>query len=372
MPLLLYCFVCFVAFGVVLVLVGANQADMARDLSLDLTRTGLLASVLALGIGVGVVGAGPLYDRLPRRPLFVLSLGIAGLALLAVSPSMGFSRWIAQLALIGVGIGAYDTLINASVVERFGTSASRPMTLVHAGAAVGAIAGPFAVAGLAASGHWTDSFRATGAVHLGLAAVALVVPFPAPIRRSRPAHAPAAGSGLSLAILPFAAVAFAYVGIEAALTVFAEPYAAALGLDTVRGGRAISAAWLGLLIGRVGLAVLPRLGLGALGGAGLLGAAVIALAIGGRVPAIELAFFAVGLPLGCVYPVMIALAGQRFPERPGTAAGVAAGAGALGGFAVPWLTGALGDGLGAPLALASLALWSLLITGAAASARQLR
>ena len=60
-------FTAFLAFGVVLVLLGASQADLAEALSLDLARSGLLGSVLALGIGVGVVGAGPLFDRYPRR-----------------------------------------------------------------------------------------------------------------------------------------------------------------------------------------------------------------------------------------------------------------------------------------------------------------
>ena len=36
----------FVAFGVVLVLPGAHQADLARALGLDLARSGLLASVV--------------------------------------------------------------------------------------------------------------------------------------------------------------------------------------------------------------------------------------------------------------------------------------------------------------------------------------
>jgi fucose permease len=365
--LLVYCFASFIVFGIVLVLVGANQTDMARDLDLDLARTGLLASALALGIGAGVVGAGPLYDRYPRRPLFVLSMGIAGIALVGVTAEMGFGRWIAHLVVIGVGIGAYDTLINASVVQRFGVRSSRPMTAIHSAAAIGAIAGPFLVAAVVSDGHWTGSFRWTGAAHLALAGLALVVAFPTPERSV--GTGPRRGLGPS--ILPFALIAFAYVGIEAALTVFAEPYAGFLGLDPQRGGRAISAVWLGLLIGRLAVLALPAaldtrlmLGVGVASGAILLGG------IGWRLEAVEAVFFAVGCALGCVYPLMIALAGQRFPDAPGTAAGVAAGVGALGGFAVPWLTGALGDAFDAGFAIASLALWSLLIAVAAAAARR--
>jgi fucose permease len=370
--LLLYCFVSFIAFGVVLVLVGANQNDMARELDLDLTRTGMLASALALGLGVGVLGAGPLYDRLPRRPLFALSMLLAGAALLSVDSSMSFARWLAQLALTGIGIGAYDTLINASVVERFGTGASRPMTLVHAGAAVGAIAGPFAVEALAAAGDWTASFRWVGMAHFGLAGVALALRFPTPVRRAAAGSRRREAARIGTAVLPYAAVAFAYVGIEGALIVFAEPYAGSLGLDPSRGARAISAVWLGLLIGRLGVLALRELDARLLAGVGLAAGALLLGAVGSGLTAIEGVFFALGLPLGCVYPVMISLAGQRLPERPGLTAGSVAAAGALGGFAVPWLTGALGDELGAGAALASLALWSLLITGAAAAAARLR
>jgi fucose permease len=368
--LLAYCFVSFVAFGIVLVLVGANQADMARDLDLDLSRTGLLASALALGIGAGVVGAGPLYDRLPRRPLFVLSMFVAGVALVSVTPTMGFGRWIGHLIVIGLGIGAYDTLINASIVQRFGSRSSRPMTAIHSAAAVGAIAGPFLVAAVVSTGHWTESFRWTGAGHLALAGLAFAVGFPAPERAAR---ATTPRRVLGIAILPFALIAFAYVGIEAALTVFAEPYADFLGLGAQRGSLAISSVWLGLLIGRLAVLILPAdLDSRLLGVAGIASGAILLGGIGWRLEAVEGVFFAVGCCLGCVYPLMIALAGQRFPHAPGTAAGVAAGAGALGGFAVPWLTGALGDGIDAGFAVASLALWSLLIALAAAAAMRFR
>ena len=48
----------FFTFGIVLVLPGANQSELARDLGLDLRQTGLLASALSLGLMFGVVCAG--------------------------------------------------------------------------------------------------------------------------------------------------------------------------------------------------------------------------------------------------------------------------------------------------------------------------
>jgi nitrate/nitrite transporter NarK len=67
---------------------------------------------------------------------------------------------------------------------------------------------------------------------------------------------------------------------------------------------------------------------------------------------------------------MIALAGQAWPAARGTAAGLAAGAGALGGVAVPWVTGVAGDAAGITLAVGSLALWCGAIAVAAVWARR--
>lgn len=356
-------FASFLGFGILLVLVGANQAELARDLDLDLSRSGLLSAALALGIGVGVVAAGPLFDRYPRRPLFLAAVLLVAGSLLSVDRSLGFGRTFLHVAIAGLGAGAYDTLLNAAVVERFHERAARPMLLLHSGATLGAVLGPFAIGGI---GDWTASFHWTGVGHLLLAAWALCGRFPAP--RSRPVPR----SVFSRELLPFAAVAFAYVGVEAAVTIFAVPYAGgALGLDAERGRFAISAFWLGLLGGR--LALLTRRGAT---GATLLVAAGVAsgvlLAVGAVAGwgGIEPFFAAVGLALGGVYPVMIALAGARFPEARGTAAGLAAGAGALGGFAIPWLHGAIGDVAGAAAAVGGLAFWCLAVASAGAVARR--
>ena len=250
------CFSAFFAFGVVLVLIGANQASLAAELGLDLAQSGLLASSLALGLGVGVVVAGPLFDRYPRRPLFVGSALLAAAALLGVEREMSYARWLAHAALAGAGIGLYDTLINAVVVQRYEERAARPMLAVHAAATLGAMLGPPLVGWIAAAHHFTASFAAAGWLHVAIAAWAACVPLPGPAPRAAGKAGPCKGSGGAFAIgplLPLAAIAFAYVGVESSVTVFAIPYATgARGLDAARGQLGISAFWLGLLVGRVG------------------------------------------------------------------------------------------------------------------------
>ena len=78
------------------------------------------------------------------------------------------------------------------------------------------------------------------------------------------------------------------------------------------------------------------------------------------------------MALGCVYPLIMALVGDRVRHARGLAAGLAAGAGALGGTAVPWLTGALGDAQGVAAGVGSLAAWCVSIALGATLARGVR
>ena len=61
---------------------------------------------------------------------------------------------------------------------------------------------------------------------------------------------------------------------------------------------------------------------------------------------------------------------QRFPHACGTATGLAGGAGTIGGFAIPWITGTIGDGVGIAIAMGSLGVWSLAIALGSEGARR--
>jgi len=362
----------FLLFGVMLVLVGANQAELARDLELDLAGSGLLVSLLSVGLGVGVLGAGPLVDRVPRRPLFVASALVAAAALLSIDRSMGLSRAGLHLAAIGVGLGVYETLLNVVVGELHGARAAKPLSFVHSAATLGAMSGPALAVWLAALADWSWSFRALGVGHLLLAAAAFAVPFPPPARTAHAAGPGLLPPGAARALLPFALISFAYVGVETALSVLAVPYATqALGLPEAHGVAAISALWAGLLAGRLAL-LLARGAIDAryLVLAGAAGALVLGAGVAVRLAPIELLFGATGAALGLVFPLMVALVGERAGPARGTATGLVVGAGALGGFTLPWLHGALGDVAGPAFAVGTLAAWAALVAAAAWSVKR--
>ena len=352
----------YFCLGLVLILLGANQADLARDLDLDLSRTGMLASAFAVGMLIGMTGAGLLYDRLPRRPLFVATIALTAIPLFGFGPNGSFPEALFLFAVIGLGSGAYDTLFNAAIAERYRERSAKPMTVLHAGTAIGAIIGPLLVVAIATRWHWTRSFHSMGIAHLALAAAALFVRFPESTRTADASKADAHAI-FSKAIIPFVVVAFAYLGLETAMAVFAVPYATdGLALKVIHGQTAISGMWLGLMAGRLGTLLLR----GNLDGRVLIGSGILCcatIAIGAAVGSGQIAilYFCVGFALGPVFPLTLALVSQRFPHALGSVIGLAAGAGSTGCFVVPWLTGAIGDQVGITYAVKWLSVWAIAI-----------
>lgn len=371
--MLAFCAAAYFLFGIVLVLLGAIQADMARDLQLDLAQSGLLVSFLMLGLGVGVVAGGPLFDRCPRRPAFVGAMLLAGASLLCMSPGLRFPLWLLLIAVAGVGAGTYETLVIGAVTERYATRSFRVLVALHACVTAGAVTGPIMVDWIATRFHWSANFTGLGAGHVALAAAALIAPLPSRAQSAR-LGSEAGDSLFSVAFLPFAVMFFAYIGIETSLTIFALPYATdALSLDAQRGRAAISALWFGMLLARLTLATLRgSRGAGSLAAFASLAALIVAAATIFRWSTIELFYLASGATIGAIFPLLVALTAQRFPHARGTSAGLAIGVGSIGGFAVPWLTGALGDAVGVNAAIGSLVVWPALIAVIAASRREAR
>jgi FHS family glucose/mannose:H+ symporter-like MFS transporter len=368
----------FLLFGAVLVLVGASLDDIRAQQDLDLTRAGLLVSSLMTGLGIGVLAGGPLVDRLPRRPLFFAAASATGAALLAVAPDQGFWTLFALLVVAGAGGGLFETILNTVAIDRYGRESVRMVSLLHSGASVGAMLTPLAILWWARSSgdaDWTVAFRVTGALHLLLALLATLTPLGSPIGAAARSSPESPGRILTPTVILLCVACFAYVGVESALTGLAIPYArGALELAPDRGRSAISVFWLGLLAGRLLFAARAG-GLDDARAATVMGGiagALLAFGVGFAWGALELMLAGVGLALGGCFPLLVTLAGRWTPQAPATGVSVVAGVGSAGGFAVPWLTGFVGDAAGVAFAVGTLALWSGVIAVAALLAQALR
>lgn len=368
----------FLAFGTLLVLFGASATEIIRALQLDYADFGLLGSMLSLGLGIGIVVAGPMTDRLPRRPLYIASCLMVIVATTTLGPQTTYDRLIIHMIAIGLGAGFYETVLNTVIVEEFGGSAGRRLLFIHSGASFAACVVPLLI-GFAreiSSLPWHETFWLAGLLHVPLiVAASFMTMKPTPrhsvLQPALPDDSSRTHANNEITLAAICLATFAYVGVESALTIFVVDHATTdLGLGSVRAARTISAFWGGLLVGRLASGLSPRSPAAGTTALFALSGAALVLAFGlGAFDEPELAMAAAGLALGGVFPVMIALAGLTLPSSPATAVGLAGGLGSLGGFVVPWCTGRLANTDGLPFAIASLGGWLLLLAAAAATVR---
>lgn len=384
----------FLAFGALLVLFGSNATEIIERLDLDYNQFGLVASMLSLGLGIGILSSGPLIDRLPRRPLYVgACLLVAGSAL-SLGAETTYTWLLGASFCIGLGAGFYETLLNAVIVEESGLGAPRRLLFIHAAATLGASLTPFIIGLLRVPLDlaWYDTFRAAGAAHLALLfGVALLPPTKASAQTPPPGAQPrdpeiseSSSQGEPrdavrdpdarrrgrLLLATICVVTFAYVGVESAYTFFIADYAQnQLGLAPGRATGIVGFFWSGLLVGRLAIGLSTREP-NAMTTASL---ALVACAIsvgffaGYPLPLlpIEATIALTGFCLGGVFPIMIGAAGGALPDSAGTAVGLAGGLGSLGGFLIPWWTGTLATSTSLATGMGSLAGWLFLLAAAA-------
>lgn len=371
----------FLAFGALLVLYGANASELIETLGLDYEEFGRVGAMLSLGLGVGIIVAGPLIDRFPRRPLFLGACGLVLVATTTLGPGTSYGALLAHTVAIGFGAGFYETVLNALIVEDLGPRAPRRLVFVHAAATAAAAATPLLFEAMRSASplFWYDTFRLAGAAHALLILGAVFVPMTGPRGHAAPTtatmHAAPRRSDDRRTLYAVCLACFAYVGIESAITLFVADHATtALGLDEARAARTISAFWGGLLVGRLAIGLSPRpIGGGTIAALAAVAAVLVVLFGQGAIGTPEGAMAGVGFFLGGVFPVMIGLAGLTLPSAPGLAVGLAGGLGSLGGFVVPWTTGTIAQATDLSFGLTTLGLWlGLLVAGGAVAHHRLR
>ena len=328
---------------------------------------GLVYLAYAIAYMSGSFAGGTLTERLGRRivlggAVLIHAAGIAGFGL-----APGWEIFVVAALVAGFGAGALDGGANGLVLDVYREGRGRAMNLLHMSFSIGALAAPLIVGTLVEAGaRWQSIAVATGAVVALLAVAYAVLPMPSG-RHAKGVAEPAAADGaqigrsllagplllLGIAIATYVA---AEVGVSNWVVRFLEP--APLTTATL----ALSLFWAGLTVGRlVSSVIADRFDhlwftvVCALAMAALVAVAVLAPAL----PVSIAAFAAAGMAAGPIFPMIVAIGGERNPERSAAVGGSLVGMAVIGSVVYPPAMGFLSVTIGLTAAMLGNALLAL-------------
>jgi fucose permease len=313
---------------------------------------GVFFFVNAIASVGGSIGGGLLTERIGRRTVLTVGVGLiaVGLTMLATAPT--WTVFLAAAVPLGLGFGTIDGGMNGLVLDMYTEGRGRALNLLHLALSLGALASPLFV------GRLVDAGMGWQIVILGsaLAAVPLAIAF-ALVRlpSGRHEHAPGASpvrTGLALPLILLAVAIACYVGAEIGVSNWLVRYleAASLTLAT----SALALFWACLALGRL---VSARLGdrfdhaWFAAACSIVAAAALVAAVAVPALPASIVLFGVVGFAFGPVYPLIVAVAGDRYPARSAAVTGFLSGTAVIGAIVYPPVMGfvSVGAGLGAAM-----------------------
>jgi fucose permease len=309
----------------------------------------------------GSWGGGFLTERIGRKvvlstAVLLIAFGLAGLA---TAPT--WALFLLATIPNGLGAGAVDGGANGLVLDLYPTSRGRALNLLHLFFSLGALASPLFIGRLLEAGvGWQAIILATGVAAIPIAVALAITHLPSGRHARSPAEDRANGTPRLTPAWPLVALAVAIacyvaseVGVSNWLVRFLEQ--ATIGLAT----SALALFWAGLALGRLASAAWSDRFDHARFAATAALISSIALAAAAVVPSLPASIFlfgVVGFAFGPVYPLIMAVAGDRFPGRAAAVSGFLAGVAVLGAIVYPPVMGFLSVAAGLGVAMIGAAI----------------
>jgi len=349
---LVVAFAGFILIGISAGVSGVLLPSQMSDYRIDKVVVGLQFFTFSSGYLLSGVANGALIRRLGERAH--LSLGAAVFVGTAIGIGLrpGFGVFLAATVLLGFGTGILDAGLNTFVGNLPGHTAL--LNYLHAFFGVGALIGPQVGTLLLHAGRpWPDTYLLVGLIAVPVL-IGLATLYPSRLPPAPDAHAAPLSAALRRrSVWLSGAFLCLYVGIEVTVgdwgfsLLTQQRHAGEL-----LAGAVVSGYWLGLTLGRFVInAAASRAGLGV--------AAMMFCCLGGLVVTTTLTWWVpdavvgaigfglIGFFLGPVFPTTVAVQPRLVPSQlVPTTVGLLVGASVVGGAGLPWLAGALAQGLG--------------------------
>lgn len=337
-------------FGIVLTLLGAVLPSITARFGLGRTEAGTLLSLMSLAIVASSVLFGPVVDRYGYRGLLSAAVvfvfvGIEGIAF-AGSPAM----IAGAVLLIGFGGGILNGAATALVSDLSPGRRSAGLNVLGVFFGIGALGLPLVLGLLLKSLGYTMMLAGTGAIVALVLVYFLAIRFPAPKHPHGFPLRDAARLIRDPVVLLLGLILFFESGMEITMGGWTAAYVnEVLALPDDNALFFLSLYWLAMTIGRLlfgtvlshlatGRALIPSFAVAFTGAILLTRAESMATA--------AIGVTLVGAGFATVFPVVLGLVGDRYPQLSGTAFSIVLVMGLTGGTLLPLVTGILGDHYG--------------------------
>lgn len=336
---------------------------------------GILYFVYAVSYATGSFAGGMLTERLGRRTVLTLAAAAHGVGFILLAAAPAWAVFLLAAVPGGLGGGAIDGGGNGLILDLYRSGRGRALNLLHLFFSVGALSAPVVTGRLVEGGvAWDSVVLWSGIAALAVAALFAVVAMPHGRRESVGTPSRASGDrttgglarlGGPLILLAVAISCYvaAEIGVSNWLVRFLEP--APLSTATL----ALSLFWAGLALGRlVGARLADRFDhvAFAMTAAGATAVVLVGAIMVPSLPASIALFGLTGVVTGPIFPMIVAIGGDRYPERSAAVSGFLSGAAVIGSIVYPPVMGFLSVTVGLTVAMLGNAVLCLAAVGALA------
>lgn len=341
----------YLIMGLSLSMLGPTLLSLADQTGSSLGEISIILAGNSLGVVLGSLLGGILYDRWRGHPVFVISTAVLG-GMLFTLPLIS-SRWIMLLVvvLVGAGVGIMDVGGNTLIVWLFGKSVGPYMNALHLSFGVGALLAPLLadrVVVMTGGIRWVYWILAA----LTIPVLIWISRFPSPKKpvQQKEEKDSQPLQRFALLIIMLSVFFFFHTGTELGFGSWIFSYAVAIKIGPETIARLLNSVyWGGFTLGRViaiplALKMKPKTMLLV----DLIGAVVsitLMLLLPNWPPAVWIGTLGLGLSIASMFPSSLNFAERRMPITGRVTSYFLVGANA-GAMVLPWIVGQLFEPVG--------------------------
>ncbi|MBN1881653.1 MAG: MFS transporter [Deltaproteobacteria bacterium] len=342
----LVCFLSIMCYGISLTIIGPALGEVGASFGLTTDRLGLLTTALSVGLLISVLLCGYIVDRTPVKLVIILGQIFLTAGLLLFSSTGLFWAALVAFFMIGVAGGVIEVVTNTIIADAYAHNRGLGMNILHSFFGIGALIGPFFSGLFLDLGHpWRFTYM-NAALLSGLVLMLLFfTAFPRQVDSERIELSTAVDIVKSPYALLLGLLVLLYVGSEMGINYWSVLYMEKrMDISTLIASSYLSYFWIAMTAGRYVCAAISKkigewgllliLTIGALVGYGLFLTVDVGWAAG-------VAMTGAGVFFSGIFPILMALGGNRFSHALGSINGFLMSFMAGGMLIFPWLVGVI-------------------------------